>query len=1104
MHALNGNTTDLATDVLNRRGKITIQNYLYTQCQLASTRSCPSNSHYHLGYTGAKRRMMEKRKQDGAYQPIGKQRKTQIPAAKSIISYLCQNDCERHFHRCRCGPDDEEEQTVEERVLADPAFAKTLIGDATEVLQRLDAVVGLTEGSINVDDVPQRENNLEPSVPPAADRKHDHGPDGDLSELRGNFNGDTSFTQAHVDLHLATNTITVSVTDSQADTDFSVVSPPVQVVPQEDDVDSVAEEIPSPSQCEDSTDQASDSGESDSTPSFCETDSEDGGYDPDVATILPAICVPPAVSDDRVKLVVETAVKKAIHSSSGDVEEVDIHVRGVDVSTNSLLRRFFKHLGWLEPIFDHTTLQPIIDPLIPLQSNPVTAKLRPLLPLDPLVCGVRSLRSKLGARNLSTWLPSERWNCDMRWIAPRSKHQLHINESCGFTAKYRGCIYPALLKEVDQSRAMTLVNVDGSAEEHAVKTVLGLVYNAREKHPECSNFEYIQNTAMFVWGMYLRRQVQMRILSGCKHPKIVYAKGGAIYPKMPIFPHRKGPEECQRVEDIVFNERFRVLKGREYWHAGRIKFPTDVPKKRDGGYRTIFGGLALHDPILENSNFNLDGGVTRLTAARLDPDVADPPRNLDFDKMLLQNQEVFIRKHTDVLEQLFRSYQPSLTGYTTHVEENIVHVHDPHQKRKLREEAHLREEIEGTAYDLLKTGLEGHINYKAKTQEIAKVNKFIRAIADLGVTASLRGYRLAEFIKTAMSDHPFEWKGGKIFFCKDPSPDRLIEVFNELRNPSGRFAFVYFSDDACFSFRVNGKIIRGNCDISKCDLSHGPSIFSLFLRLAAEGPRDMKLDANLLVMQCLSTCTIRDVNKRRRKIVLQPLAPVLYSGSTITTLINNLANILIAIAMAEVEVVTVANLKAAARNCGYIVTIEECPELDQLQFLKHSPVEKPDGSIVPLLNIGVLMRLVGRCRGDLPGSGDIGQRAKAFQSALLSSAYPHTRIPFVEKMKAVVAGAPCTVTQRTLIEKQVADTLSFKIGDTKTTKTYDVTDAEALKRYRLSDAEHEFVCEHFATSPMLVLHADSSLSKIVEKDYGLVCNFQPLIPDDRNNAQGGY
>jgi hypothetical protein len=350
-------------------------------------------------------------------------------------------------------------------------------------------------------------------------------------------------------------------------------------------------------------------------------------------------------------------------------------------------------------------------------------------------------------------------------------------------------------------------------------------------------------------------------------------------------------------------------------------------------------------------------------------------------------------------------------------------------------------------------------------------------IGDLGVHASLQGFRITKYLKYAMANNILEYKGGQIEFCPTPTPRALERVFNNLIDPPGAFYFVYFSDDSCVSIRTSSGVKRFNVDISSCDASHTTALFNAMLLLVPDvAIGDMKA----LINQCRTPITIRNL-EGPGKVTLKPTGPRLYSGSTLTTAINNLANILIGISIAESDCQCAADITRAASKAGYIVTCDDCSDFHKLQFLKHSPVIDTMGNLRALLNIGVLLRLTGTCKGDLPGSKNtpLRTRALAFQSALLQGAYPRTSFTLIDRMKksAGTTNAKCVRMVNTMLEHKIATTdedESFSVSSEEVYSRYDLT---ALEICELDDEFGQCTYTHHYTS--------TGTAKILSMDYGL-------------------
>jgi hypothetical protein len=538
----------------------------------------------------------------------------------------------------------------------------------------------------------------------------------------------------------------------------------------------------------------------------------------------------------------------------------------------------------------------------------------------------------------------------------------------------------------------------------------------------------------------------------------------------------------------IYNEHFVCQKGEEYFVEGRIRFPEEPLLSRfkggfraDGTYRTAFGpSVPTTAKIYRDSNLSVSQAMTRLTAVRKDDPV--------LEQRLSENQVKFVDNHRELYDKLAGLYANAFREYQGLQEEARLYHADPHPKRELRI----------AAWDeLIERGRLGeplwlkYTTYKLKKAEWAKNDKIARMIGDLKVPASLQGFRVTKLLKQAMEENDLHINGGVISFCAKPSTAALDSVFERLDNPPGRFFIVYFSDDACAAIRQpDGHVFRANLDISKCDASHGPSIFESITTITGNDVANE--DITTLVNQCKTPIRVYDKATRKRYVQLAPTRPKLYSGSTLTTCVNNFANINIGVAISEIPVGTYISsqtITKAVEQTGYIMTVVECEMFEDLQFLKHSPVLDKDGVWRPLLNIGVLLRLSGVCKGDLPGSGPLEPRARAFQKALLAGAVPRSSYPLIDAMKRTVADAT-RLKRQDIVEKAVANLLEYKLDDSNIDEPVRYfRAADVYRRYRLEDWEIENLDSTFGRATYGHVYGSSGASKILKKDYELECHY---------------
>jgi len=538
-------------------------------------------------------------------------------------------------------------------------------------------------------------------------------------------------------------------------------------------------------------------------------------------------------------------------------------------------------------------------------------------------------------------------------------------------------------------------------------------------------------------------------------------------------PYRYAFTKCTTDKPFRFNYRFRVIFGAQFFTNFNLDFPPGDTSFY-GEYRTRFGPCVEHTGVIYcTCDHCLSLALRRITCVR-------SPEVEGYDAYLFHCQEDFIAQNQEFYSFLGRQFFSGFDDMDLPSEEIRLHHSDTHEKRLLRIAAYR---------DLINSGAIANrlylrsVWYKMKRNEWAKPGKYPRAIGDLGVSASLQGFRLTKFLKDIMASTTILINGGSMEFCSSPTPTRLTEVFQKLIDPPGRFYFVCFSDDSCLSIRVDGTVQMYNVDISSCDSSHGASMFECFVQLFPPHLRD---EAHILVEQCTLPIRVRSYSNPKNVVILKPCQPVLYSGSTLTTVINNLASYTICFSITSQIISGKTRMIQAAENCGYVITLQHCPFYYDLQFLKHSPVYDVNGILRPLLNIGVLLRLSGTCHGDVDGPEcqTLSARFMQFQHALLKAAYPYARFRMLANMKR-----QCNLEKRysKRLVTQIYKLLEWKVDDTESYTIFHVDDQEMFRRYAFNDFDILTVVDEFSNNGLYTFTANPSLSKILDKDYDLQC-----------------
>jgi hypothetical protein len=532
------------------------------------------------------------------------------------------------------------------------------------------------------------------------------------------------------------------------------------------------------------------------------------------------------------------------------------------------------------------------------------------------------------------------------------------------------------------------------------------------------------------------------------------------------------------------------LSGRQYFINNELAFPPTPNAKGDGFYRTVFGGFSLSSIVYARSNQGMNLALRRLTAVRfLDGRPGDPysVRSVTHKRMFMEQRTFFVN-HAGFFLKLRKQMEPHFEGYTDMDTELRQHHADPHPKVKGRIHAYHQLNATGERYSPY-YGLRA-VKYKQKGEEQAKPGKKPRGIGDMQIPASLQGFRLMGFFKTALSDE-IEYLGGIMQFVKAPTPALMTHVFDNLINLRYRYFIAIFSDDSVLAYRdMHGNIITANLDISSCDASHGPSVFDAFVDVFPARIRD---DALQLVGQCRQPFVVTDVNDYKRRVTFRSNVPLLFSGSTITTGINTLAVCAIAASIAEsidsglppTELIT-----SAAERAGYRVTVEICHDYAQIQFLKHSPAYCTRGVLRSVINLGVFLRSAWQCCGDLPGRGPLRARGRSFQRELLQGMFPHLRTPLVDAMKLRLSDAAPSAASRRMVSGQ----LLYKVSADG--ESFSLTTAEQFRRYstvgtcpHMDQGEIDRLVYAMSLMDYGDHYADSGVAKIAMRDYGLDCRY---------------
>lgn len=522
-----------------------------------------------------------------------------------------------------------------------------------------------------------------------------------------------------------------------------------------------------------------------------------------------------------------------------------------------------------------------------------------------------------------------------------------------------------------------------------------------------------------------------------------------------------------------FNERFRVKAyPPECWNrvTKDVNF-KEVPLGLSREYRTVFGPHFRSNTQMPNcNNDGIRGAVRRLTCAR-------EPEIMGLHERLRDNQYEIEEYLGHLLLDWKNEFKQRLIAITRNkldsVNERNLWCDAPHIKRSLRRQT--RMEIIQYGRSSLKNRVK-IVDYKCKTGELLPVNKYPRAIGDLTCPGSTALGYFMDWVKEAFQV-PYLVNGSTAQFIKTPDHSILQEVFTKLIY-SDKLTFVYFSDDSCISVPCTDGTLMANLDISACDGSNFDPVFNILKEIMSVDSRYIK-DITDAFMQCKATCVVKAPDSKE-KIKLTPKGHVLYSGSVLTTTVNNMANSLIFLSIMKeydpLRPLSKMEMKDmivnAAFRAGFILKIDECTHHSGIQFLKHSPAIV-NNTVIPYLNIGTMLRGFGTYCGDLPGRKRLGilKRAQMFNSDVIKS-WKHAGNTSIHR--AFKKYHTVNSTLNIVIEMKSFNSIS----------TDPIPDEEICRRYGLSQSELDELLYYISNCRVYDRVSCSAIDKILAKDYG--------------------
>jgi hypothetical protein len=524
------------------------------------------------------------------------------------------------------------------------------------------------------------------------------------------------------------------------------------------------------------------------------------------------------------------------------------------------------------------------------------------------------------------------------------------------------------------------------------------------------------------------------------------------------------------VKRYEFNNRFTVLTDvNGCFRNFDLEFTSSVVRgEKKGEFRFVFG------PFFETGamsykcdNLGMKHALRRLTSKRM-------PEVPNYHEHLIENQYRWVNFRNPVLNQWVAWMRKNLRIEVNNVDPAMAiqaWAEAPHPKRKLRMRAMNEIRQRGLMWHFTKVR---EVAYKCKTGELLEPGKYLRGIGDLTCPGSVVCGYYMDHVKKVFGER-YHGSYGYCQFIPTPDVEKLSSVFQGLIQPD-ELAYYFFSDDACVSVRCRDGIFRCNLDISQCDGSNYDPVFRTLRKAIRVGQHKDYVDGAFAQLRL--PCVVRSVD-RRQKVRLKPKGSVLYSGSVLTTSVNNMANTLIYLNFAEQcrnRVLLRRDipelLRASAESVGYIVKIDVAEEIEDLQFLKHS-CAVVNGEPIPYVNIGTWLRGYGTYRGVFPcPSSRAMEYARIFNSDVVRS--------HVHSGNHAIHDAFLT---HVVSRSTGMDSEQFKHKKEQGNSTRIPLESLA-KRYRVNVVEFEELCGLVRESRVGHVVWHPVIGKIMTKDYG--------------------
>jgi len=507
------------------------------------------------------------------------------------------------------------------------------------------------------------------------------------------------------------------------------------------------------------------------------------------------------------------------------------------------------------------------------------------------------------------------------------------------------------------------------------------------------------------------------------------------------------------------------LKGETFIDLGKgeLLFPNKVNTEQwrlNTDRRYCFGWNFAHTGvILSDCNLNFERALRRILSLRF-------PQDDGKDAQHFSNQVRFVNLYKDNIILAFRTYVGSIDWDTDFLKYAHELTLQPHAKKALREQG-ITETLSGKriGVNLLERWCSS-VLWKPKRNEYAKPGKYQRMIADYGVSASLQTVPYCNIAKGKFANVWIDLEGISCKFVATPDPLLIREAIIEMQTKNR--AYIFFSDDGLY---WDGQIFY-NIDFSSADASVTGALFALFYDVF-NFPSDVR---RLFEDQILSPIRIEDRNRETRlSILLKPLRHYLGSGIGCTTLVHCVGQVCFAMSLGLIGSNNVESIESAGKAMGYKLDIEVCEILEDVQFLKMSPV-CTEGTFIMIPNLGVILRASGCYKKEIPGRGEFSKRAAAVQTALMDgllSGFSHEHFDRLNP-KVYIKGLKIDTDDIALLKYGYHSDLRIKLPID-----------SIYKRYRFDSNDFAEMEEIMRSIGFGLTAHGACIAKIMDRDYGL-------------------